>query len=132
MYTFFMQQQTNPLSSAPQLQDFKLPANVRATTNAAEAIQSAQFAVHAVPVQGSRAFLKSIKDQLPLSLPLISVSKGLEVRRAKKCRTPECDINPVPAWLLVLWLCVQHSGLRTVCPTLLTDLLLPTIHTFAA
>lgn len=61
------------------LQDFKLPENVRATTSAAEAIPGAQFAVHAVPVQSSRAFLKSIKDLLPASVPIISVSKGLEV-----------------------------------------------------
>lgn len=61
------------------LPDFKLPPNVRATTNAAEAIQGAQFAVHAVPVQASRAFLRSIKDILPATVPIICVSKGLEL-----------------------------------------------------
>jgi glycerol-3-phosphate dehydrogenase (NAD+) len=57
---------------------------VRATTVAAEAIRSAQFAVHAVPVQSSRAFLHSIKELLPASVPIISVSKGLEVSGAGK------------------------------------------------
>jgi glycerol-3-phosphate dehydrogenase (NAD+) len=38
-----------------------LPMNVSATTNAAEAIDGAQYAVHAVPVQHSRAFLEGIK-----------------------------------------------------------------------
>ena len=63
-------------------QDFTLPTNVRATTNASEAILGAQFAVHAVPVQSSRAFLKSIKEMLPASVPIISVSKGLEASGA--------------------------------------------------
>ncbi|GAX80140.1 hypothetical protein CEUSTIGMA_g7578.t1 [Chlamydomonas eustigma] len=61
------------------LPDFELPANVRATTSASEAIQGAQFAVHAVPVQSTRVFLQSIKELLLPSVPIISVSKGLEV-----------------------------------------------------
>ncbi len=35
-----------------------MPPNVRATTHAPEAIVGAQYAVHAVPVQSSRAFLQ--------------------------------------------------------------------------
>ncbi len=42
------------------LQEYVLPSNVVATTSATEAIQGAQYAIHAVPVQHSRAFLKSI------------------------------------------------------------------------
>jgi glycerol-3-phosphate dehydrogenase (NAD+) len=61
------------------LKDWKLPSNVTATTSAAEAITGAQYAIHAVPVQHSRAFLTGIKDLIPPNLPLISVSKGLEV-----------------------------------------------------
>lgn len=61
------------------LKNFHLPPNVRATTSAAEAILGAQYAVHAVPVQHSRAFLNGIKDLLPPQVPVISVSKGLEV-----------------------------------------------------
>jgi hypothetical protein len=61
------------------MQDFQLPRNVRATTDAAEAITGASYAVHAVPVQHSRAFLSSIKDVLPKDVPIICVSKGLEV-----------------------------------------------------
>lgn len=38
-----------------------MPPNITATTSLAEAIQGAQYAVHAVPVQHSRAFLHSIK-----------------------------------------------------------------------
>ena len=38
-----------------------LPTNVTATTSVAEAIAGARYAVHALPVQHSRAFLTSIK-----------------------------------------------------------------------
>ena len=61
------------------LKEFKLPENVRATTSAEEAIRGAQYAVHAVPVQSSRAFLQGIKDVLPSNVPIVCVSKGLEV-----------------------------------------------------
>lgn len=60
------------------LKEFTLPGNVRATTNASEAIAAAKFAVHAVPVQHSRAFLHGVKDILPANVPVLCVSKGLE------------------------------------------------------
>ncbi|KAL6770729.1 GPD1 [Auxenochlorella protothecoides x Auxenochlorella symbiontica] len=56
-----------------------LPPNIVATTSAREAIEGAQYAIHAVPVQQTRSFLQSIKPLLPPTLPLVSVSKGLEV-----------------------------------------------------
>jgi len=55
-----------------------LPKNVRATTDAREAIRGASYAVHAVPVQHSRAFLRGVRRLLPASVPLVCVSKGLE------------------------------------------------------
>ncbi|KAK9812373.1 hypothetical protein WJX73_005748 [Symbiochloris irregularis] len=60
------------------LQGYKLPSNVVATTAAQEAIEGAQYALHAVPVQHSREFLSGIADILPKHVPVISVSKGLE------------------------------------------------------
>ena len=53
-------------TTLPQLfstfkQDYELPPNVNATTSAAEALAGAQFAIHAVPVQHTRAFLQGIK-----------------------------------------------------------------------
>uniref|UniRef100_A0A061SMH3 Glycerol-3-phosphate dehydrogenase [NAD(+)] n=1 Tax=Tetraselmis sp. GSL018 TaxID=582737 RepID=A0A061SMH3_9CHLO len=62
------------------LKEFRLPDNVRATVDAAEAIRGAQFALLAVPCQHSRAFLRRIKPLVPPSLPIICVSKGLELR----------------------------------------------------
>lgn len=67
-----------PFSSL-YMQDFTLPRNVRATTDAAEAVAGASYAVHAVPVQHSRAFLAGIRDVLAKDVPIICVSKGLEV-----------------------------------------------------
>jgi glycerol-3-phosphate dehydrogenase (NAD+) len=63
----------------PLAQNFKLPRNVRATTDAQEAIAGASYAVHAVPVQHSRAFLSGIREVLPPKVPIVCVSKGLEV-----------------------------------------------------
>lgn len=42
------------------MQGYRLPLNVKATTAAQEAIEGAQYALHAVPVQHSREFLSSI------------------------------------------------------------------------
>eukprot|EP00897_Mesotaenium_endlicherianum_P008933 jgi/Mesen1/8068/ME000432S07349 len=50
----------------------KLPINVRATTDPQEGLREAQFCIHAVPVQG-------IAQHIPSTLPILSVSKGLEV-----------------------------------------------------
>ena len=54
------------------LQDHEMPVNVTATTSMAQAIAGAQYAVHAVPVQHSRAFLTSIRVGLRclMQLPL--------------------------------------------------------------
>ncbi|KIZ00080.1 Glycerol-3-phosphate dehydrogenase [Monoraphidium neglectum] len=60
------------------LPDFTLPKNMRATNDLTEAA-NASYAVHAVPVQHSRAFLESVKDVLPPHVPIVCVSKGLEV-----------------------------------------------------
>ncbi|KAK3263800.1 hypothetical protein CYMTET_27414 [Cymbomonas tetramitiformis] len=60
-------------------QEFDLPHNITATTNSAEALADSDFVIHAVPVQHSRAFLSQLRDQLPATMPLVSVSKGLEI-----------------------------------------------------
>lgn len=75
------------------LSNWKLPDNVRATTSAPEAIAGAQYAIHAVPVQHTRTFLQGIRDILPPKLPLISVSKGLEVS------TGQCMSDLIPSAL---------------------------------
>jgi len=65
------------------LPNFNLPDRVTATTSAEMALKGAQYAIHAVPVQHSRDFLTSIKEYIDPSLPIISVSKGIEVTTGK-------------------------------------------------
>ncbi len=65
------------------LPDYELPGKVTATTSAEIALKGAQYAIHAVPVQHSRAFLTDIKQYIDPSLPIISVSKGIEVTTGK-------------------------------------------------
>ena len=47
------------------MQDLTLPHNITATTSMAEAISGARYAIHALPVQHSRAFLTAIKVTPP-------------------------------------------------------------------
>eukprot|EP00193_Tetraselmis_chui_P022613 CAMPEP_0177795888 /NCGR_PEP_ID=MMETSP0491_2-20121128/26481_1 /TAXON_ID=63592 /ORGANISM="Tetraselmis chuii, Strain PLY429" /LENGTH=436 /DNA_ID=CAMNT_0019318765 /DNA_START=203 /DNA_END=1516 /DNA_ORIENTATION=+ len=61
------------------LKEYELPPNLRATLDAEEAIVGAQFALLAVPCQHSRRFLSQISHLIKPTLPIISVSKGLEL-----------------------------------------------------
>lgn len=61
------------------LPQYELPHNVRATTDAAVALESADFIVHAVPVQSSKKFLASVKDHIDEKTPILCLAKGLEV-----------------------------------------------------
>ena len=56
---------------APCAQEYLLPSNVQATTSLEEAIDGAQYAIHAVPVQHSRKFLESIAVRTPASCPSV-------------------------------------------------------------
>jgi glycerol-3-phosphate dehydrogenase (NAD+) len=56
-----------------------LPSNVRASTNAAEALAGADYIVHAIPVQQSSAVLARLRDAIPPHVPILCLSKGLEI-----------------------------------------------------
>lgn len=84
------------------LSEFDLPHNLCATTDAAEAFAGISALVHAVPVQASRKALAAVKDFLPRGVPVVALSKGLELgTQLKMCelisevleRTP--SENPV-------------------------------------
>ncbi len=75
----------------------------------------AQFAVHAVPVQSSRAFLVGVRDLLPPAVPIICVSKGLEVRRlqrrsARPCNAPSECARRAPTRIMLLRARPQAAG----------------------
>ena len=65
--------------NARYLPKHTLPPNVRATTDAAEAIGGADYIVHAIPVQQSSAALTALRNVIPPHVPILCLSKGLEV-----------------------------------------------------
>jgi len=60
------------------MSDITLPSTIRATTDPQSACSDATYIIHAVPVQFSREFLKSVKDYIPAATPVLSASKGIE------------------------------------------------------
>jgi len=60
--------------------DFVLPSNISATVSPKEALENVSWIIHAVPVQFSYNFLKEIKDEIPLRVPIICVSKGIWIK----------------------------------------------------
>ncbi|MEZ0107158.1 glycerol-3-phosphate dehydrogenase (NAD(P)+) [Catenulispora sp. EB89] len=62
----------------------RLPDEVRATTDAAEALAGAEFAYLSVPAQTLRANLTAWKDLIGPDTVLVSLMKGLEVGTAKR------------------------------------------------
>ena len=65
--------------NAKYLPEYELPEIVRATTDPSVALAGADFIIHAVPVQSSKAFLAGVKDHIDPATPLLCLSKGLEV-----------------------------------------------------
>jgi glycerol-3-phosphate dehydrogenase (NAD+) len=60
------------------MKGISLPPKVRATTKPEECLPDATYIIHAVPCQYSRKFLEGVKDYIPASTPILSVSKGIE------------------------------------------------------
>lgn len=72
------------------LREFKLPKDIYATTSAEEALQDCDVLIHAVPVQSSRKALSAIKHLVPKNVPVVAVSKGIELGSKKLM----CDLIP--------------------------------------
>lgn len=60
------------------LTDFLLPEQLWATSDPLMAFADIDYIIHAVPMQQSRSFLLEIKPFLPISVPILSVTKGME------------------------------------------------------
>jgi glycerol-3-phosphate dehydrogenase (NAD(P)+) len=56
-----------------------LPKNLRATTEIAEAVESADVLIMGIPSQGFRSVLEQVKDHLRAWVPVVSLTKGLEL-----------------------------------------------------
>lgn len=79
------------------LKDLIIPAGVTAFNNIEEAIKGSDYVVLAVPSHVIRSMCKSIKNQLPKNVPIISIAKGIEEETNKRLSTvieEELD-NPV-------------------------------------
>lgn len=61
------------------LAGYQLPTQLRATADLEEAVRTADLLVMGVPSQGFRGALESVKPYLRPWVPVISLSKGLEV-----------------------------------------------------
>lgn len=75
----------------------ELPANLRATTDAAEAARDADFAVLAIPSQTLRANLAAWAPLLPADAVLVSLMKGIELGSAKRMSEVIEEVAKVPA-----------------------------------
>lgn len=60
------------------MNDLQLPTKIRATTDPEVALSDATYIIHAVPVQYTRDFLKSVKQYIAPGTPVLSASKGIE------------------------------------------------------
>ena len=61
------------------LTDSLLPSQLRATSDPAIALNGTNYIIHAVPMQQSREFLGSIKHLILPKVPILSVTKGVEL-----------------------------------------------------
>ncbi|MFI6479533.1 NAD(P)H-dependent glycerol-3-phosphate dehydrogenase [Nonomuraea sp. NPDC050663] len=75
----------------------KLPETLRATTDAAEALQGADFVVLAVPSQTLRENLTAWKPHLPEGAVLVSLMKGIELGTTKRMSEVMMEVAELPA-----------------------------------
>lgn len=61
------------------LSDLQLPVSLRATSNEIDALKDVDYIIHAVPMQSSREFLMKMKTSFPPKVPILSVTKGVEI-----------------------------------------------------
>jgi glycerol-3-phosphate dehydrogenase (NAD(P)+) len=71
-------------SNEKYLPGARLPDNLRATSDLAEAVAAADVLVMGVPSQGFRAVLEQVKPYLRAWVPVISLTKGLELDTRKR------------------------------------------------
>ena len=71
-------------SNAKYLPDVVLPKSIRATTNIEEAVAKMDVIVMGIPSQSFRGVLEQIKPHIRPWVPVISLSKGLELSTGKR------------------------------------------------
>ena len=74
-----------------------IPAAVRATGDAAEAVAGAEFVALALPSQTLRANLTDVRVALPPDATLVSLMKGVELGSCKRMSEVIAEVADVPA-----------------------------------
>jgi glycerol-3-phosphate dehydrogenase (NAD(P)+) len=79
----------------------KLPESVRATHDAADALEGTDLVVFAVPAQTLRSNLMQWKGLVPSQAILVSLMKGIELNTAKRMTEVVADVLGTPSEQLV-------------------------------
>ncbi|TKJ16882.1 NAD(P)H-dependent glycerol-3-phosphate dehydrogenase [Blastococcus sp. CCUG 61487] len=84
---------TEDAENRDYLPGIRLPAAVRATTDAAEALEGAELVVLAVPSQSLRDNLVAWTPHLPADATLLSLMKGIELGTTKRMSEVICEVT---------------------------------------
>jgi glycerol-3-phosphate dehydrogenase (NAD(P)+) len=76
------------------LEGYTLPPSMRATTDLAEVVRGADVLVMGVPSQNFRSVLNDVKDLIRPWVPVISLTKGLELETGKRMTEVVMEILP--------------------------------------
>lgn len=87
---------TREHENADYLPGIALPGNLRATSDAAEAVVGADFVVLAVPSQSLRENLAAVVPALGRDAVLVSLMKGVELGTMKRMSEVVCEVADVP------------------------------------
>ncbi len=88
---------TRDHENADYLPGIVLPGNLRATSDALEAVAGADFVVLAVPSQSLRENLSAVAPALGRDSVLVSLMKGVELGTMKRMSEVVCEVADVPA-----------------------------------
>jgi len=76
------------------LPDAMLPEGLRATHDAAEAVERADVVIMGVPSQGFRGVLEQVREQVRPWVPVVSLTKGLELSTGLRMTEIVQDVLP--------------------------------------
>jgi glycerol-3-phosphate dehydrogenase (NAD(P)+) len=77
------------------LDGYEIPSQIRATTDIEEAIAGADAVIMGVPSHGYRAVLETCAGSIPPSVPILSLSKGIEQSTLMRMTEVTLDVLPL-------------------------------------
>ena len=81
-------------SNSKYLSEIELPASLKATNDIAHAVETADLVVMAIPSQNFRYVLTQAKTKVPLNTPIISLTKGLELKSRQRMTEIVAEVMP--------------------------------------